>query len=104
MAQVKNPSRTFGGATDWPPLPSPPPPAPTDLYFMCYADDHQEGMKQLTTITGTAPLLPMAAYGVWYELPSSIDLRSRQQQISPPAPPHPPTHTLPFPSTQSSNH
>ena len=40
-ATVHNPARTFGGASDWPPLPAPPPPAPTDLYFMCYADDHQ---------------------------------------------------------------
>lgn len=63
---VKNPARTFGGAADWPPLPAPPPPTLTDLYFMCYANDHQEGMRQLTTITGTGPLLPMAAYGVWY--------------------------------------
>ena len=65
-ATVKNPGRVFGGAADWPPLPPSPPPAPTDLYFMCYGDDHQQGMRQLTTITGTAPLLPMPAYGVWY--------------------------------------
>lgn len=65
-ATVKNPSRTFGGASNWPPLPPPPPPSPIDLYFMCYGNDHQEGMRQLTTLTGTAPLLPMAAYGVWY--------------------------------------
>ena len=65
-ATVNNPARVFGGAADWPPLPPPPPPSPTDLYFMCYGDNHQEGMNQFTTVTGTAPLMPMAAYGVWY--------------------------------------
>jgi hypothetical protein len=29
-------------------------------------NDHQEGLRQLTTVTGSAPLLPLAAYGVWY--------------------------------------
>jgi hypothetical protein len=57
-------NRVFGGAVFAPPPPAPP--APVDLYFMCYADDHQQGLEQLTTITGTAPLMPMAAYGVWY--------------------------------------
>ena len=28
-------------------------------------NDHQEGLRQLTTVTGSAPLLPLAAYGVW---------------------------------------
>jgi hypothetical protein len=43
----------------------------TDLYTMCYrtaSGDSRpsEGMRQLMSITGPPPLMPLAAYGVWY--------------------------------------
>ena len=72
VAGVTNTSqnRVFGGAELWPPKPRSPPPAPTDLYLFCYGasgpDEFARGMRQLTSITGRAPLMPLAAYGVWY--------------------------------------
>jgi hypothetical protein len=33
---------------------------------MCYGDDFGKGAAQLATITGPPPLMPIAAYGVWY--------------------------------------
>ena len=33
---------------------------------MCYGDDYSEGARQLATVTGPPPLMPFAAYGVWY--------------------------------------
>lgn len=73
VAGVTNTSgrnRVFGGVDVWPPKPPPPPPTPTDLYLFCYgasgAAGFQRGMSQFTIVTGRAPLMPLAAYGVWY--------------------------------------
>ena len=42
----------------------------TDLYLMCYGNDgaasFSRGLSQLAAVTGPAPLMPLAAYGVWY--------------------------------------
>ena len=79
--------RVFGGAPFFPP--GPPVPSakqrPADLYLMCYGNgggggdgeeaeddivdyvvDYAEGAAQLAAITGAPPLMPAAAYGVWY--------------------------------------
>ena len=37
-----------------------------DLYFFCYGSDYTLGLTQLASITGPAPLMPQAAYGVWW--------------------------------------
>ena len=72
--------RVFGGSPFFPPAP-PAPKRPADLYFMCYGGsteeaeqvgeqvvevDYAEGAMQLAAITGAPPLMPAAAYGVWY--------------------------------------
>ena len=41
-------------------------PAGTDLYLFCYGNDFSSGMRQLTSVTGAAPLLPLESYGVWH--------------------------------------
>ena len=59
-----NQQRTYGGAGP------PPPSAPSDVYFLCYGNsgpgDYARGAKQLALLTGAPPLMPLAAYGVWY--------------------------------------
>eukprot|EP01065_Artemidia_motanka_P009447 TRINITY_DN1482_c0_g1_i2.p1 TRINITY_DN1482_c0_g1~~TRINITY_DN1482_c0_g1_i2.p1 ORF type:complete len:865 (+),score=254.11 TRINITY_DN1482_c0_g1_i2:79-2673(+) len=40
--------------------------AQTDFYFFCYGSDFHSGLKMLTSITGSAPLMPKPAYGVWW--------------------------------------
>eukprot|EP00666_Eupelagonemidae_sp_cell4sb_P010822 gene10822-16360_t len=35
-------------------------------YVFCYGTAFGDGLRQLTTVTGAAPLMPHAAYGVWW--------------------------------------
>jgi hypothetical protein len=45
-------------------------PVGTDVYFSCFGysqrEDFHDGMRQFTSITGPAPLLPIESYGVWH--------------------------------------
>ena len=41
-------------------------PSNLDVYFFCYGSDYKKGLSQLASITGRAPLMPHAAYGVWW--------------------------------------
>ena len=42
------------------------PTAAADFYLFCYGHDYREGLRQLAAVTGRAPLLPRAGYGVWW--------------------------------------
>jgi hypothetical protein len=37
-----------------------------DLYLFAYGRDYAEGLRDLRTLTGPAPLLPRKAFGVWF--------------------------------------
>jgi hypothetical protein len=56
----------------------------TDIYFLCYgsasAADFERGSAQLALLTGAPPLMPRAAYGVWYS-GCCIDALYSQQAV-----------------------
>lgn len=77
----------------------------SDVYALCYGADVAEGMRQLTSITGAPPLMPLASYGVWYSgccIPAlytqqavSSELLAAYRSRAPPAAPPPPRTRLP---------
>eukprot|EP00039_Didymoeca_costata_P009814 m.130909 g.130909 ORF g.130909 m.130909 type:complete len:871 (-) comp14610_c0_seq11:30-2642(-) len=55
-----------------------------DLYFMCYGHDFPLATRQLASITGPPPLMPLAAYGVYYSgccLPELYTQKAVEQDL-----------------------
>eukprot|EP01051_Picozoa_sp_SAG22_P000749 SAG22_NODE_23_length_31399_cov_35.631313_18_plen_961_part_00 len=57
-------------------------PSNLDFYFFCYGSDYEEGLSQLASITGRAPMMPHVAYGVWWcQCCPAYTSRSFEQEI-----------------------